>query len=81
MKRIVAANSKFIKFVSRINDIVAKFDEGRINFLKQLVADYSKFKDPDHNEEIFGLQPRRFFLLHCRSCEKLTKLSELLPKT
>jgi hypothetical protein len=81
VKRIIAANSKFIKFVGRVNDIVAKFDDGRIPFLKQLVAEYSKFKEADNSEDIFGLQPRRFFLVHCSNCEKVTKLSELLPKT
>lgn len=80
IKRVITANSKIWQFIRKLNEVVGKYEEGRTGFLKQVVAEYQRFRDADHSDDVYGLQPRRYFLWHCHACQKAGKLYELPSK-
>lgn len=80
IKRVISANSKIWQFIRKLNEVVAKYEEGRTAFLKQIVAEYQRYREADHSDDVFGLQPRRYFLWHCQACKKVDKLYELPSK-
>jgi hypothetical protein len=78
IKRIITANSKLFLFIRKMNEIITKFEEGKLTFIKSLIENYSKFSE--ESEDSTHLQPRRIFFVHCRNCHKVSKVYELGSK-
>lgn len=67
-------------FIKKINEIIAKLEEGRTAFLRSMIDSYKKFREGEEEEDLMKLQPRRMFYVHCRFCRKASKIYELAAK-